>query len=258
MFLVPPPRHPIRGAKTPVSVCVGVERPFWLTHFLRLIVGAVIVGVPLLVLTPAVGRARGCYQFHHDQVYFTKDAAGLSFIPTDGPIYAPEDAGLPADTTVYSADAFIRWGKRFLGVQRSLNHTLRLGSLYDMGDPSTLTPNEIEQIYARYASNLGAHGIEPETAELFLKGPGTTTRIDWGRALSLVLCAGLGLGTAYGVGWFVNSGLAQSFGKANRDVDPETGRYIRCPNCKYDLDGLPTDVCPECGRTNPAQASLRP
>lgn len=228
----------------------------WRTHLLRLLVGAIILGVPALALTPAFLGARrtNCY-FVRDRLHFVETENGLEFLESEGTWH--QDAGefaLPIETPFYAANAWIRWRKAYLGVVCSFNHTLAIDSPSGTGDPATLTPIEVEQVYIRYAAYLKHIGIEPATAGLFLKGPGVTTRIDWLRVLALVLWSGVGLGAIYAVGWFVNAGLAESFRNSPSKFDPETGRYIRCPNCKYDLKGLSSDICPECGRINPRRA----
>ncbi|MCA9281291.1 MAG: hypothetical protein H6812_02050 [Phycisphaeraceae bacterium] len=231
-----------------VSGSMALRRLRWMTHFTRLLVGGLFIGVPALVLIPAVGRSTHCYLFRGDRMYFITTPQGIDTIQThDYLLHDASEVGLPIETPFYCANAWIRWGSSSFGVQRSFDHTLTIESPSGTGDPSTLTPAEVDAVYARYATHLRAYGVPPDTADLFLKGPGVTTVFDWTRALSVVLFAGIGLSVVYGLGWRVSSGAVRLVDRPDPDIDPETGRYIRCPNCKYDLEGLSSGICPECG-----------
>jgi len=223
-------------------------RPTIATHLGRLCVGVLVLS-PFLCLMPLTGHRRGCQIFRRDLMYFTRNDQGLNFFQTEGDwINDPTEVGLPADTPFYCATTWARWRNEWFGVQETFDHTLNFQTQNGIADPSTFTQSELDAIYARYAAHLKRVGFEQRTANLFLRGPGVATRIDWDAAGATLIAITLSLTVLYGTGWVVSSGLAESFNRPDPNIDPETGEYIRCPACNYDLAGLTTDICPECGR----------
>lgn len=213
------------------------------THIGRICVGVLVLS-PFLCLVPVSAHRHGCYLFHHDRLYFTKSAEGFDFIETDGGWLAdPADAGLPPDAPLFEARAWIRWSSKWFGIHESFNHTLTI----DSPGPESLTKPELDLVYARYAFQLKQNGVASGTADLFLRGPGVASRLDWDAAGEVLITVTLAITILYTTGWVVSSGVAESLNRSDSNVDPETGRYVRCPACKYDLAGLTTDICPECG-----------
>ncbi len=228
-------------------------------HLRRLLIGGALMFMVFAILLPSVGRRTNCYLFRGDRLYFTQDHSGLHFVDTDD--YWVSDAGmvgLPPETPFFCATSYIRWRDRWWGIGESFNHTLEIESPSGTGDPAKLAPTDLDHIYAQYAAHLRKNGVNRDTADLFRRGPGITMRINWKLAQSRAVTVLIVTLIAYGVGWFLCDGFASIFRRPEPCFDPESGCYIRCPNCKYDLAGLTSTVCPECGTECAPAGQQRP
>ncbi len=226
------------------------------THLGRLCVGVLVLS-PFLCLVPVSAYRHGCQIFRRDLMYFTRNDQGLNFLQTEGDwLNDPTEVGLPIDTPFFQARGWTGWQPKWFGIQKALNRTLTISSPTGVADPSTFTQPELDTIYAQYSAHLTRVGFDQRTSTQFLKGPGVTTRLDLDTAGAALVTITLALSILYTIGWVVSSGVAESLNRSDSNVDPETGRYIRCPACKYDLAGLTTDICPECGRRNPSRQAI--
>lgn len=228
-------------------------------HLRRLVVGGTIIFLLSLCLLPSIGTRR--HGRWYADLYFAKGPQGVEAIGLDRQGRAAWWSVRDPEKTLYSASGTRGWigGSGWFSFTQRFNHTLTI-DWYDGPDESEnpLTPEDIDAVYGMFAAAIWAEG-NIEGADAYLRGPGVETRIGWDKVYGAMIRIAALLMASYLLGWFLETVLV-AFASVNDDefFDPESGRYIRCPNCKYDLKGLPTTVCPECGTECAPAGQQRP
>ncbi len=110
---------------------------------------------------------------------------------------------------------------------------------YAGSPPPSLLKDEERIVRSKFAALLATHGVSPVSVAVLQKGDGIQVTPIWGgyvfNALlvtSLVVCLG-------SLSWIPQ--------QRQRLAERRLRAKHLCPRCRYDIQGLSTDLCPECG-----------
>ncbi len=231
--------RPPRSGRTPSPLA---------KHLRRLVVGGAIIILLSMCLLPSIGTSRRGPWW--SDLYFAKGPQGLEAIGLDFQARTAWRTDRDPEETLYRARGMRFWmgGSGWSSFTQRFDHTLTI-DWYDglKKSENPLTPEDIDAAYGMFAAALRAEGYI-ESADAYLRGPGVETRIRWDKVYGAMIRIAALLMASYLLGWLIETVLV-AFATVNDDefFDAASGRYIRCPNCKYDLAGLTSTVCPECG-----------